>query len=163
MAVESGYNRAVRMPNRREFLKKMLVIGVGPGLACTLGLEMLSGCAGKDEPMDITPTEPRVRPTPTLPPRSHEASFYRRLDDGSIQCGVCWRRCVVPPGKLGFCRGALVTRMVEGGRDLLRYLCSEEGRGQLADPGAKRALLRSTACSRWHRRSTISATRTLRN
>ena len=43
MAVESGYNRAVRMLNRREFLKKMLVIGVGPGLACTLGLEMLSG------------------------------------------------------------------------------------------------------------------------
>jgi len=44
-----------------------------------------------------------VRPTPTLPPSSHEASFYRRLDDGSIQCGVCWRRCVVRQGKLGFC------------------------------------------------------------
>ena len=44
-----------------------------------------------------------MRPTPTLPPRSHEARFYSHLDDGSIQCGVCWRRCVVPPGRLGFC------------------------------------------------------------
>jgi pyruvate formate lyase activating enzyme len=102
MAMESGHNRAARMLTRRGLLKKMLVVGAGSGLACTLGLEMLSGCAGEDKPM-AAPPRPRMRPTPTLPPRSHEARFYSHLDDGSIQCGVCWRRCVVSPGRLGFC------------------------------------------------------------
>jgi pyruvate formate lyase activating enzyme len=81
----------------------MLAAGTGIGLACTLGLETLNGCVATDEPM-ARATPPRRRPAPTQPPRSHEARFYRRLEGGSVQCGVCWRRCVVPPGKLGFCR-----------------------------------------------------------
>jgi tRNA A-37 threonylcarbamoyl transferase component Bud32 len=52
---------------------------------------------------------------------------------------------LVQAGKLGFRRGALVTRMVEGGQDLLVYLRSEDGVRQLADPRTKRALIRSTA------------------
>jgi len=102
IVMDSSGDRVMRILSRREFLKEMLVTSAGAGLACTLGLGFLSGCAAGDEPM-ATPTGPRVRPTPTLPPKSHEASFYRRLDDGFIQCGVCWRRCVVAPGKLGFC------------------------------------------------------------
>ena len=91
-----------RLLSRREFLRDVVMAGAGTGVACVLGLGLLGGCTGEEEPT-ATPTGKRVRPTPTLPPRSHEASFYRRLDDGSIQCGVCWRRCVVRPGKLGFC------------------------------------------------------------
>jgi tRNA A-37 threonylcarbamoyl transferase component Bud32 len=52
---------------------------------------------------------------------------------------------VVQAGKLGFCRGALVTRMVEGGRDVLEYLRSKEGREQITDPRVRRTLIRSAA------------------
>ena len=97
-----GGGQAQQMLNRRQFLKELLVAGVGTGLACTLGLKFLGGCSRAEEPT-ATAGEPRPRPTPTLPPPSHEANFYRRLDNGLIQCGVCWRRCVVAPGKLGFC------------------------------------------------------------
>jgi hypothetical protein len=58
MAVESGYNRAARMLSQRGLLRKMLMVGAGSGLACTLGLEMLSGCAGEDKPM-AAPPRPR--------------------------------------------------------------------------------------------------------
>jgi tRNA A-37 threonylcarbamoyl transferase component Bud32 len=51
----------------------------------------------------------------------------------------------IQTGKLGFCRGALVTRMVEGGKDLLEFLQSDEGISQVADPVSKRALIRSAA------------------
>jgi pyruvate formate lyase activating enzyme len=86
------------MLDRREFLRNMLTVGAGTGL----GLCLLGGCAGGDERAP-TPTTRRVRPTPTLPPSGHKASFYQRLDGDVIQCQVCWRRCVVRPDKLGFC------------------------------------------------------------
>jgi len=50
-----------------------------------------------------TPTAIPTRATPSPPPESHEARFYHRLEGGTIQCDICWRRCVVPPGSLGFC------------------------------------------------------------
>jgi pyruvate formate lyase activating enzyme len=91
-----------RIVNRREFLRCLLLAGAGTGLGCAVGTGLLSGCAGDEQP-PATPTERRVRPTPTLPPPGHEASFYRRLDGDLIQCQVCWRRCVVRPDRLGFC------------------------------------------------------------
>lgn len=91
------------MLDRRRFLREMLAASTGIGLASALGAGTLGGCLAKDEPM-ATATLPRGRPVPTLPPRSHEARFYRRLEDGSVQCDVCWRHCVVPPDQLGFCR-----------------------------------------------------------
>lgn len=33
-----------------------------------------------------------------------ETILYEKLKDGVVRCGVCQRRCVIPPGKLGFCR-----------------------------------------------------------
>ena len=89
------------MVYRRQFLKNALVIGVGAGLAGALGLNCLSGCAQK---APLAPTEPLPGPSPTLPPGSHEARYYRRLGNGSVECQVCWRHCRVPGGKLGFCR-----------------------------------------------------------
>lgn len=86
------------MLSRREFLRIMALTGAGASLAC--GLSALGGCAAGP---DTSPTPTCPRPTPTLPPPAHEARFYSRLGDGSIACGVCWRRCVVSPGKLGFC------------------------------------------------------------
>ncbi|KPL16688.1 MAG: hypothetical protein AMJ93_15550 [Anaerolineae bacterium SM23_84] len=32
-----------------------------------------------------------------------EAMHYRRLDDGRVQCQVCFRQCIVSDGRLGFC------------------------------------------------------------
>ncbi len=33
-----------------------------------------------------------------------EARFYHRLDDKLVECKLCPRECVVPPGERGFCR-----------------------------------------------------------
>jgi pyruvate formate lyase activating enzyme len=32
-----------------------------------------------------------------------EAMHYQRLDDGLVQCQICFRECIVSEGKLGFC------------------------------------------------------------
>lgn len=32
-----------------------------------------------------------------------EASFYQKLDNKVVQCQLCPRRCIIPPGKRGFC------------------------------------------------------------
>lgn len=33
-----------------------------------------------------------------------EALFYEKLDKGVVQCHICPRNCVIPPGRRGFCR-----------------------------------------------------------
>ncbi len=33
-----------------------------------------------------------------------EAMYYTKLDNNTVQCGLCPRRCVIPDGKRGFCR-----------------------------------------------------------
>ena len=35
---------------------------------------------------------------------TREAMFYQRLEDGSVQCGICFRRCLIPEAGRGFCR-----------------------------------------------------------
>jgi pyruvate formate lyase activating enzyme len=32
-----------------------------------------------------------------------EAMYYRRLDRRKVQCELCFRRCIIPPGQRGFC------------------------------------------------------------
>ncbi|MCL0062255.1 AmmeMemoRadiSam system radical SAM enzyme [Thermodesulfovibrionales bacterium] len=44
-------------------------------------------------------SEPRVQ-TPGL----KEAMFYKKLDRKAVKCGICFKKCVVPLGKKGFCR-----------------------------------------------------------
>lgn len=34
----------------------------------------------------------------------HEARYYKKLKDRYVQCLLCPRRCVIPPGGRGFCR-----------------------------------------------------------
>jgi pyruvate formate lyase activating enzyme len=33
-----------------------------------------------------------------------EAMYYTKLDGKRVQCGLCFRRCIIPPGGVGFCR-----------------------------------------------------------
>jgi len=33
-----------------------------------------------------------------------EAMFYKKLDNLTVQCGICFRRCIIPEGARGFCR-----------------------------------------------------------
>lgn len=40
-------------------------------------------------------------------PDLHEAMLYERGEDGTVQCRVCPRRCVIAPGKSGACRARL--------------------------------------------------------
>ncbi|HIP96020.1 MAG TPA: AmmeMemoRadiSam system radical SAM enzyme [Anaerolineae bacterium] len=94
---------------RREFLQGVLT-GLGVGALSALGLPGLRGC---DRLATLTPL---YRPGPTATPQVaapvitltpgqelHEARFYRTLADGSVQCQMCFRHCVVREGRLGFC------------------------------------------------------------
>jgi len=36
--------------------------------------------------------------------RLKEARFYQRLDNGQVQCLLCFRKCLIPEGERGFCR-----------------------------------------------------------
>jgi len=42
----------------------------------------------------------------------NETMFYERLQDGKVKCTTCFRMCVIPEGKRGFCR----VRENKGGR-----------------------------------------------
>lgn len=37
-------------------------------------------------------------------PHFRETMFYEKLKDNTVQCGICFRRCIIPEGKRGFCR-----------------------------------------------------------
>lgn len=33
-----------------------------------------------------------------------ETMFYQKLENNTVQCGICFRKCIIPEGKRGFCR-----------------------------------------------------------
>lgn len=33
-----------------------------------------------------------------------EASYYRKLEDGAVECQLCAHQCVIQPGEMGICR-----------------------------------------------------------
>ena len=37
-------------------------------------------------------------------PKLREAMFYQKLADNEVHCRLCFRRCIIPGGKRGFCR-----------------------------------------------------------
>jgi len=45
-------------------------------------------------------------------PTVHEALLYKKLPHDKVECSLCERRCVIPPGQKGFCK----TRMNIGGK-----------------------------------------------
>ena len=42
----------------------------------------------------------------------HEAGFYKKIDEQTVQCGLCPRRCTLSEGQRGFCR----VREAHGGK-----------------------------------------------
>jgi len=51
-------------------------------------------------PQTTTSASPRAEKELFL----REAMFYKILGDGEVQCQMCFRRCIIPEGKRGFCR-----------------------------------------------------------
>lgn len=47
-----------------------------------------------------------------------EVMFYQKLDEKKIQCATCFRKCIVRPGRRGFCR---VRENIDGGYYSLVY------------------------------------------
>jgi len=109
-----------RVLTRREFLRGGLLTALAAGMA---------SCTPRQRLGEITPVEPTdtVRPPPpssTTPtgrptlaagapptptaestaPELHEARYYLQLDGNQVQCEMCFRRCIVAEGNLGFCR-----------------------------------------------------------
>lgn len=72
--------------SRREFLKKLGCLSLM--LATTIGCD---------------PRGPE--PSPSAQGEAlHEAMFYAKLSRRNVQCQICFRRCIIPPGTRGFCR-----------------------------------------------------------
>lgn len=38
-----------------------------------------------------------------ISPTMKEAMFYKKLENNFVQCQLCFRNCLIPPGKRGFC------------------------------------------------------------
>jgi len=55
----------------------------------------LSGLSKKDKKDSLTMATPEVK---------KEAMFYQKLQKNSVQCQLCFRKCVIPDGKRGLCR-----------------------------------------------------------
>jgi len=75
--------------NRRSFLKKSL-------LSCLLGstgLHLLSS---------LSPS--KAIDAPLSKSLDRKAMFYKRGENNFIHCELCFRRCLIPEGKRGFCR-----------------------------------------------------------
>ncbi len=87
-------------------------------LAATVGALVVGQCTPAESPRSPMPVLPDAgrAPAPTPWPL-HPARFWQPLADGSVQCWLCFRGCVVPEGHLGFCRnrknvgGAYFTRV----------------------------------------------------
>lgn len=92
MSKASEYSRW----SRRKFLTE----GCAAVLATMFGVPATSACA----PALQTPTQKSIAPTSTPSTGLREAMHYRRLEDGRVQCQICFRECIVSPGQLGFCR-----------------------------------------------------------
>jgi len=90
-----GHHQERSRLTRRQFLTQ----GCAAALVAAAGLPLATGC---------TPASQEPAPEPIIqtlaPSELREAMHYRRLDANRIQCGVCFRRCMVSEGRLGFCR-----------------------------------------------------------
>src|SRR3990170_4545132 len=45
--------------------------------------------------------------SPGIEGRMKEAIFYEKLRNNSVRCGVCRHRCIIAPGKRGYCKTRL--------------------------------------------------------
>jgi pyruvate formate lyase activating enzyme len=116
-----------RKLTRREFLRTGILVAFGAQLAACNRLGRLVDTPPPEATSTLIPTpEPspsptekptliaEAAPTPTSTPKPtdqvvptlelHEAMFYRQLDGELVQCQMCFRTCIVPEGKRGFCR-----------------------------------------------------------
>ena len=66
--------------NRRSFLKKSSLL-----LYSGLGFNLLSSFSASGEP-------------------EKKAMFFKRRENNFVQCELCFRQCLIPEGKRGFCR-----------------------------------------------------------
>ncbi len=95
-------------------------------------------------------------------PWIREAKYYKKLDDNYVQCLLCPRKCMLPPGATGFCRNR---KNIDGKLYTLVYgrLCSvnidiiEKAPFYHVLPGSKRLAcaavscnLRCKYCQNWH-------------
>jgi len=73
--------------NRREFLKRSCILAAGAGLSPAL-LDLFS----------------RKLWASGMAPLRKEAMYYKKIDEQTVQCDLCPRRCTLSDGQRGFCR-----------------------------------------------------------
>ncbi len=85
---------------RRRFLQGTLLCALQAGASCILGTALASGCQPRQSER---PTVAIEQTDETQFSSQNEARYYERRRDGSVQCHLCWRECIVQPGGVGFC------------------------------------------------------------
>ncbi|HSW10517.1 MAG TPA: AmmeMemoRadiSam system radical SAM enzyme [Bacillota bacterium] len=73
-------------------------------LVILLGIPVLAYGMGWWRPGRPGPEEPGPPGAAGLWEPLQEARFYEKLPGGAVQCGICFRACVIPAGGRGFCR-----------------------------------------------------------
>jgi pyruvate formate lyase activating enzyme len=100
--------------SRREFLKNSIAKGVGFGLYLgSLGAFLIG--AGKKGAGKLKKSEKKEKSDQTGDIDSQtgatsplrEAMYYKRHSHENVQCGVCFRSCIIPVGERGECRNRI--------------------------------------------------------
>ncbi len=78
--------------SRRDFLKDLASL--------SLCLGFIDGLSGQENSRD---SDSKTGATTEMV----EARYYKKTDQGKIQCHLCFRRCLIENGKRGFCRNRL--------------------------------------------------------
>ncbi len=81
-------------------LKRRQALGLLGGL-CAAALGLGAGC-GEPRPTP-TPDAPDEE-APPLPCDLHPAEYWQALAGHVARCDLCWHRCTVAPGQVGFCK-----------------------------------------------------------
>ena len=92
------------MMTRRTFL--LAAIGAGVALMATWLWSSISKIARlrRRAINPITTSKGLNENSKTSTTALKEVMFYEKLDEKKIQCATCFRRCIVRPGRRGFCR-----------------------------------------------------------
>lgn len=77
----------------------MLLLAVGAGAAAVLIFSSFRPAARPGRVTGLTGATPEAGAE-----GAREAMYYDKLEDGLVQCRLCFRECAIPEGRSGYCR-----------------------------------------------------------
>ncbi len=97
--------------SRRSFLKKIVKTGFVLGLGLSTSESILPGTdkekkksAREKAKLKNLNTDNEVDTKTSASPNVREAMYYEKLSHDRVECGICFRRCIIYEGERGECR-----------------------------------------------------------